>query len=535
MKTKTILIAAVMCLAFSAAAFAQATLTVGSIPMTTVANNGQTEKTGDITFGSTYNSNYAVTGTITINYGVPITVDASKIRFYDVDPSENELNLSVNSIDNFAGKLVLNLIPYPASGGMYNYGNSKVSGVRVATAGSTLTNLSATISTTGNALVAGQTEVKVINAIAPPISTIYSSFFGTNYYAKLNAVSGATTSGSFSVVEGFLNAFGVTADSDNTQTDSNMIRFTLNNLPTAGVTLSFPQTVAATAGFGVPTGGVFEACDEDGELLGGAIAIDDESDKTFYYKVVEDTDQTQVETLTIPVNVSFADSYPTLLPLPQVDISVTATMAPIGRAFRTTPLYGSWTYSSPIPRYAAAEVGPALILDTFPAQTSLLIPYATTAFGYNTGIAIANTTKDPGSAAMGITGAVPQAGKITFYFYPNKGGTPFSLSTSDYPNTLAGTDATGNVVGGGMYTVTLSELLETVGKPADFTGYIIAICNFSNAHGQYFVSDFEFFTNGAQALVITDQIDYSLTEAEGVYSLVKTSNGRKAQFEGLAQ
>jgi hypothetical protein len=66
-----------MFLAFSVAAFAQATLTVGSIPVTAVVASGLTEKTGDITFTTVSGSPTVQSGVITINYGVPITVVGS--------------------------------------------------------------------------------------------------------------------------------------------------------------------------------------------------------------------------------------------------------------------------------------------------------------------------------------------------------------------------------------------------------------------------------------------------------------------------
>src|SRR5438093_10689395 len=72
MRMKTLLVAAGIFFAFSAAAFAQGTYSVGSIPVTAVVKSGLTEKTGDITF--TQISGSSVSGTITITYGVPITV-----------------------------------------------------------------------------------------------------------------------------------------------------------------------------------------------------------------------------------------------------------------------------------------------------------------------------------------------------------------------------------------------------------------------------------------------------------------------------
>src|SRR5437867_12982455 len=106
MRMKTLLVAAGIFFAFSAAAFAQATYSVRSIPVTAVVKSGLTEKTGDITF--TQISGTSVTGTITITYGVPITINiAAQVT---VTPT-GVTGLGVNSTasSNSAGVLVINV------------------------------------------------------------------------------------------------------------------------------------------------------------------------------------------------------------------------------------------------------------------------------------------------------------------------------------------------------------------------------------------------------------------------------------------
>lgn len=505
MKKKTILIAAIMCLAFSAAAFAQATFTVGSIPVTAVANSGQTEKTGDITITTIPLGSATVTGTITINYGIPITVTKNDVVIFN----QVGTAISVLSVNNAAGQLSLAV----AAG--QTQVNAVISGVRVATAGTSLTSLAASISTTGNALVSGQTDVKVINSIVAGLASFAADLNFSTFQQNpilINAITGAPSSATLNVVEGFLDAFGATASTDMSQTDSKMLRIKLSELPPTGVTISFPQYISTYQRVGVSwvevTHNAFQALDSDGNLASAAVSVDKDSETYVYYQLVADTNPTISETARIPVSASVA-VFPSPLPLPQISLSATVTLAPVKAAF----MPGTFTpYASPIPRYAAAEVGPASLLRIYPSSTTLLIPFATTAFGYNTGIAVANTTKDPGISAMGFAGASAQTGKIVFYFYP-RGAAAFSVSTLDHPNTDMGTDASGKIPAGGLYAITLSELLEYAGKSGDFNGYIIAVCDFSNAHGQYFVSDFEYFTNGAQALVIPGARSASVVEA----------------------
>ncbi len=122
--------------------------------------------------------------------------------------------------------------------------------------------------------------------------------------------------------------------------------------------------------------------------------------------------------------------------------------------------------------------------------TTLLIPFASriAATGYDTGIVIANTTSDPGTAVMGVTGAKKQSGTATFYFYPN--GAPFSFATPI-------------IESGKTYTALLSQLLAAAGAPPDFSGYIIIVTQFTNAHCVYTITDFKSFYNSGQALIIS--------------------------------
>jgi hypothetical protein len=49
--------------------------------------------------------------------------------------------------------------------------------------------------------------------------------------------------------------------------------------------------------------------------------------------------------------------------------------------------------------------------------------------------------------------------------------------------------------------------LAGAGQPADFTGYIFVISNFTNAHCLYVATNFAGFAQGAMALVITGNRD----------------------------
>lgn len=110
-------------------------------------------------------------------------------------------------------------------------------------------------------------------------------------------------------------------------------------------------------------------------------------------------------------------------------------------------------------------------------STRLLFPYATNASGFDTGIAIANTSMDP-------LGTKTETGSCTLTFF----GTGAPLSPI----------STGTIAAGALFTSVVSVLAP------GFTGYIIADCDFSHAHAIAFGSDLgaRNFAYGDEALVL---------------------------------
>jgi len=135
-----------------------------------------------------------------------------------------------------------------------------------------------------------------------------------------------------------------------------------------------------------------------------------------------------------------------------------------------------------IPRFAP-DPPPATAFTIAACQTVLLFPYLTNLAGFDTGVAISNTSTDP-------FGTTPQSGTCNLNWYgiaaPAVTTTPaigLSLSTP-----LA------------MYANTVSTLAP------GFQGYMIAQCKFQYAHGFAFVSDVgaRNLAMGYLALVIPD-------------------------------
>jgi hypothetical protein len=105
--------------------------------------------------------------------------------------------------------------------------------------------------------------------------------------------------------------------------------------------------------------------------------------------------------------------------------------------------------------------------------TNILFPYVANVVGYDTGIAIANTSYDINAIAPTTT---TQSGPLTLYLYkafaePGPAPAPATLTI---PNVAAG-----NTWGGTM---------STVPQFAGSVGYVIAVAQFQYAHGFAFIS-----------------------------------------------
>jgi hypothetical protein len=155
--------------------------------------------------------------------------------------------------------------------------------------------------------------------------------------------------------------------------------------------------------------------------------------------------------------------------------SVVGNLAPFYTANNQVERMG--TTILPIPRFAARTDSTTAV--TFNAcQTNLLFPYVTNWAGFDTGLAIANTSQDP----FGTPTDRLQAGRCTLNYYGR-------LANGNPPaTTREQTDR--DVAAGETITLVLSSGggLGLKGNP-NFQGYIIATCNFQFGHGFAFITD----------------------------------------------
>jgi hypothetical protein len=265
----------------------------------------------------------------------------------------------------------------------------------------------------------------------------------------------------------------VTNSANNTATEPTTIAITLSNVPT-NLSVYFPTTIVAdqtsylgtAGGTGNPvnsgnagfltlvssSGSAATALNGTSTITAGTAQVTATSGSaTAYYQFTPGTNSSTItETFSIPVyGVATANS-------------ITASSTAVTAAVSFFP-----TGTTTIPSFV---VGPSTVsqtLSTFSGcTTSLLFPFVTNQVGFDTGIAIANTSTDP----FGTKGATAQSGTCTMNFYGSGAPSPNSITTANVPS-------------GTVYTAVLS------GVAAGFQGYIIAQCQFQYAHGFAFLTD----------------------------------------------
>ena len=196
---------------------------------------------------------------------------------------------------------------------------------------------------------------------------------------------------------------------------------------------------------------------------------------------VEQTLPNTVENYDFGVYVTFPNNI-----LPTQGISATLSYAPTPTAPFSAAAAGVASSTLTIPRFAVAAASSGTpFLNINLCNTALLFPYITTAFlvpgqsGFDTGISIANTTMDP-------FGTVNQAGTCQLYWYGGPPGATTAVSAEPTPTTL-GAGGVGSSVA--ILPGTTALTLASQSVPANWSGYMIALCNFQFAHGYASVTD----------------------------------------------
>jgi len=201
-----------------------------------------------------------------------------------------------------------------------------------------------------------------------------------------------------------------------------------------------------------------------------------------------------------PITGNPAGTLPPGSPIPTVSLSFAPE--PSNNSF--TAANGAEPLTFPIPRFVIYKPVSGNFLIVNLCQTTLLYPFVTAVSGFDTGIAVANTSLDPWNYKT-----LPQTGSCTLYGY---GVTVANgVSTVAAPVTVPGCDTIANgaslagtgcfggpVVGSTALTYIPAGQVGTfdaAGTPSGptpltgFQGYVIAVCNFEYAHGYAAVTD----------------------------------------------
>lgn len=173
------------------------------------------------------------------------------------------------------------------------------------------------------------------------------------------------------------------------------------------------------------------------------------------------TDPFNIERLQVPVAVAFVPNVGNNLPAPGVQSTASGSFAPLSNV-------GTASATAPIPRFAPS----ATPLNSFivnRCSCNMLFPFVSNQAGFDTGIAISNTSVDP-------FGTAPQTGFVAINYY--SAGTPPPRQRTNAA-VAAGDTLAFTLSGGGNYGIAATP---------GFQGYIIAQAEFQYCHGFGYLS-----------------------------------------------
>jgi len=249
---------------------------------------------------------------------------------------------------------------------------------------------------------------------------------------------------------------------------------TLLSAPAGNSTTSFAQLViseTATEGSWVPTSGYTTPSGAITQLNGYAELSVVANTASAVWEVVNTNPSTN-ESFNFGVWTAYtANAAANLPPIGTATVNMSFAPIPTQGAF-TAAAGGAASASLTLPRFADTSTAVNL-LSIVQCTTNLLFPFITNQAGFDTGIALLNTTQDP-------FGTAAQAGTCALNFYGQNAPPQFVT-----PVIPAGV----NLAPPGNWAFMASTIAP------GFEGYMIAICNFQLAHGYAFVSDL-----GAQKL-----------------------------------
>jgi hypothetical protein len=510
-RTKILGLAA-LATAFAGASYGQSPVTITAVSATQGALNlraeGTTELLGQVSV--TITSTTAATGSMTVFLNAPVTSPAASGA-----TAANPITTAVLSYNGASyngivsgptgNQLVFSNVAFPAAAGIVaTISNVRVNANAVALT-ATLTGVTEQPTATVNNVssvgpVGGSVTVGYIfTTLTAPAVTNVNSTGGTIPVTSYNTATGNPLSKSagqpfsFAVqvadsIAGAFKTFGtpgntLTEDADGFANFGTRVQLAFANVPSA-VTLYVPVTIVSTTASGTftlalvpgstspegtfsPTSTTTNAPGAGTYPTASGAALTESYSATGSLTPSNGTVTAVYEVVGVPATPSKVTAYvpvwvifnPNTITAAPGAITVLETYSPTAAAAAATT----------VPNFAPVTTAPLNASSITLAQTSLLFPFVTNVPGFDTGIALSNTNTDP-------FGSTPTAGTCGLNFYGAGAPTP----------------STGVAAPGGSYASGTSGTPFLVSSVApNFNGYMIATCNFPNAHGfAYIVYNF---------------------------------------------
>jgi hypothetical protein len=288
--------------------------------------------------------------------------------------------------------------------------------------------------------------------------------FGTRLKATFNNVPSGIN---IFVTTTNINPAGNTGVPANTNTSVPLLGGALNNIPVGNVNTLLAGLVlseTATAGQGGFLPLASNTNNNSGLLTFGPLPVDANGTATAVWEILT-ANPNAFETAEFGVFYSFTGN-------PATNTPPTTPTGTVSMSF--APTFSTPTASGLIPRFTPPSTSTTFISVSL-CQTTLLFPFVSSEPGFDTGIAVTNTSQDP-------FGTKTQSGTCTFNFYPTTGP-----SIPPFVTPVIGPAATDPT----LKTMYAQEVSTAPGVTAatGFKGYIIAVCNFQLAHGYALFSD----------------------------------------------
>jgi len=504
-------------LLFSGMAFGQLCNTTNSLTLTGgLTNNVRAEGQTELLPALTVTCSSTSTATSNFNLliqipGVPIT---SKVTSTSTNTTEVSLvagtNVALGSATYF-GTIAGNVISFngvsatPTVGGTnvtFTISNIRVNASSLPNAGAFPTSITAssfvqgnTATTTGNSTGSGLAVAFAFNALKNP-SAVYTTPALTttgiavggaiatspNYSVCTSTNTSSTTGAALPqfyvpMIEGFAGAFKTKTDETgpgsgaSAASTGTRVKLVFNNVPT-GLGIWLPISVVSN------NGAVLTATSsETGSLSAITAATSPAAINTLglFSVPVTGTSATAIYEITTS-NLTVTNVFAISVDLVASGNTITNYLTNPTMTVTTSLAPQPATAASQIPSFSstATDIVTANTVTFKPCTTTLLFPFVTNANGFETGIAISNTSTDP-------FGTTKQSGTCALNFYASGVSGATNPTAVTAPNLAEG--ANQPYLSGENYAFTLTQALGVhASNPATFQGYIIAQCNFVQGH-----------------------------------------------------